>query len=75
TPHTPRKTKGLLAAPFVFPRGTRAGWFPSTLKTGLGGSKRGSLIALLRFARTSLSSTIGWLERTAVINFLKNYTN
>jgi hypothetical protein len=22
TPHTPRKTKGLIAAPFVFPRGT-----------------------------------------------------
>jgi hypothetical protein len=31
--------------------------FPSTLKTGLGGSRRGSLIALLRYARTSLSST------------------
>jgi hypothetical protein len=32
------------------------------LKTGLGGSRRGSLIALLRYARTSLLPTIDDLK-------------
>ncbi|MCX5921443.1 MAG: hypothetical protein NTW61_09055, partial [Candidatus Melainabacteria bacterium] len=61
--HTPRKTKGLLAAPFVFPRGTRVDWFLARWQQAWA-EARGSLIALLHFVRTSLLPTIDWLEPT-----------
>jgi hypothetical protein len=70
-PHTPRKIKGA-PRPLNNPL-SRVDWFTRTLKTGLTGSKRGSLIGLLRYARTSLFPT-GYDLKLTILTKTRNPT-